>query len=232
MKRKDDMKIPSNLPVPISKAVLPQAYESAKSALAHCFEMDECKDWADKAQALASYARQAKDESLRKTADRIQARAVRRCGELLKQIPPARGANQNIKDADGPKDKKQTRKDAAAGAGLSERQKKTALRVASVPGDVFESAVDSDSPPTVTALAEIGKSAQKSGDSAAREIAKAAEAVGKKATALHSACVRLAQLCREHEASIASISLAITATRMYRAKTELDNSISMMKGEE
>ena len=40
---------------------------------------------------MASYARQAKDESLRKQADRIQARAIRRCGELLKQIEPDKG---------------------------------------------------------------------------------------------------------------------------------------------
>lgn len=36
--------------------------------------------------ALASYAKQADDDTLRKQADRIQARAVRRCGELLKQF--------------------------------------------------------------------------------------------------------------------------------------------------
>ncbi len=40
----------------------------------------------------------------------------------------------------------------AARAGLSERQRKTALRVASVPADVFEYQVESDSPPTVTKL--------------------------------------------------------------------------------
>ncbi len=40
---------------------------------------------------MGSYARQAKDDSLRKMADRIQARAIRRCGELLRQIEPARG---------------------------------------------------------------------------------------------------------------------------------------------
>jgi hypothetical protein len=36
------------------------------------------------AEALASYARQADDDSLRQLADRIQARAVRRCVELAK----------------------------------------------------------------------------------------------------------------------------------------------------
>jgi hypothetical protein len=48
--------------------------------------MDECQQWADKAEALASYAKQSKDDSLRKMCDRIQARAIRRCGELLKKF--------------------------------------------------------------------------------------------------------------------------------------------------
>lgn len=42
----------------------------------------------DEAEAMDSYA--SKDETLRKLADRIQARAIRRYGELLKQIEPKR----------------------------------------------------------------------------------------------------------------------------------------------
>ncbi len=68
----------------ISDARLPASYERAKSALAECSRIDECKEWADKAEALASYAKQAKDDGLRILADRIQARAINRCGELLK----------------------------------------------------------------------------------------------------------------------------------------------------
>ena len=71
---------------------LPANYERAKNALSQCVSIDECKDWSDKAAALASYAKQAKDDSLHKMALRIQGRAVRRCGELLKQVEPARGA--------------------------------------------------------------------------------------------------------------------------------------------
>jgi hypothetical protein len=107
------------------------------------------------AAALSSYARQADDESLHRYADRIKARAIRRCGELLKLVEPARGANQNIRDGAG---MKVTRQSAASDAGLSERQKVTALRVASVPIEDFEQQVESDSPPTITALAEQGTS--------------------------------------------------------------------------
>lgn len=76
----------------IANAQLPERYEAAKQALAECDHIDECKDWADKAAALGSYARQADDDTLHKTAIRIQTRAIRRCGELLKtfQTGPAR----------------------------------------------------------------------------------------------------------------------------------------------
>ena len=90
---------------------------------------------------MASYAKQANDTALRKMADRIQARAIRRCGELLKQIKSARGANQNFREGALPK---VGRGAAAKKAGMSEHQRKTALRVAAVPKPEFEEAVASN----------------------------------------------------------------------------------------
>ena len=72
-------------------ALLPACYQNAKAALANCEQIDECQSWADKAAALASYARQAKDNQLLKMSTRIKDRAVRRAGELLKQIEPDKG---------------------------------------------------------------------------------------------------------------------------------------------
>jgi hypothetical protein len=149
--------LPTN-PLPahirVSDARLPATYEQAKTALAACSRIDECQEWANKAEALASYARQADDDSLRKLADRIQARAVRRCGELLKQFD---GRPQNAaKQMDG-SDHLISRAEAGSNAGMSERQIKTAVRVANVPADQFEKVVESETPATVTALAEMGK---------------------------------------------------------------------------
>ena len=138
----------------VANAQLPASYENAKTALANCSSMDECKDWADKAKALASYARQSQDESLRKMAMRIQARAIRRAGELLKQIMPKKGANQNISAGDHTKDL--TRKQAADDAGFSHHQRNHALRVATLGEDEFTHQVESDNPPTVTKLADQG----------------------------------------------------------------------------
>ena len=78
-------------------------------------------------------------------ADRIQARAVRRCGELLKAIRPATGAHRKSDAADI-----LSRKQAATDAGMSERQRVTALRVASVPRDAFERQGEGPAPPIPT----------------------------------------------------------------------------------
>jgi hypothetical protein len=152
--------LPANLPA-VRTARLPTVYVAAKTALAECSRIDECKDWADKAAALASYAKQAEDETLLNTAVRIQARAIKRCGELLRQIAPAPGGRPSAKP-DGkpmPAPAQVSRSQAAKQAGLSSRQKNTALRVANVPEDEFERRVESDKPPTVTKLAALGTKA-------------------------------------------------------------------------
>jgi len=93
-----------------------------------------------RAKALASYAKQANDETLHRYADRIKARAIRRCGQLVKQIEPkhtgrpknGRGAPPNSRAA------------TAKAAGLSRDQAKQAVRVANVPEESFERQVESD----------------------------------------------------------------------------------------
>jgi hypothetical protein len=84
-----------------------------------------------------------------KLAMRIQAPAMQRVGELLKEIKPGKpgrrptdihvGAHIDL-----------SRSDAARRAGLSDHQKNTVLRLASIPPDEFEAAVESDKPPTET----------------------------------------------------------------------------------
>ena len=110
-----------NLPTQISAAHLPDSYEAAKVALAECARVDECQDWADRAAALASYARQSEDATLEAYAKRIRARAIRRAGELLKQVEPQAGARSDL----GSWASIGSRKAIATEAGMSERQAKT-----------------------------------------------------------------------------------------------------------
>lgn len=137
-----------------SNARLPQSYESAKNALTQCVALDECKSWADKAAALASYAKQANDEELMKMATRIRDRAIRRAGELLNQIEPGQGARES-KRGEGDHTPLH-RQDAAREAGLSKHQQVQAVRIANIPREDFERQVDSDKPPTLSQLAVQG----------------------------------------------------------------------------
>jgi hypothetical protein len=176
----------SDLPATFSvaNAKLPQTYENAKTALANCASIDECQEWADKAEALASYAKMADDDTLRKLADRIQARAVRRMGELLKQFD-GRGDHRK---SDGAVISSPTQKEVADQAGISDRQRTTAVRVANVPAEQFEKQVESPTPPTVTKLAEQGTKK--------REATPARPAGFSAATSLIGAVEDFAEFCR------------------------------------
>ena len=129
--------------------------QGAKTALAQCEKLDECKEWGDRMAALASYAKQADDDSLLKMAQRIKARAIRRTGELLKQIESAQG--QRTDKLKGDASPKFTRTQAAERVGLSPDQQKQAIRVSNIPAAEFEKVVESENPATVTELAERRK---------------------------------------------------------------------------
>lgn len=143
-----------NLPMNVSSASLPRTYEAARVALSECSQVDECKDWADKAAALASYARQADDQELERMAQRIRARAIRRAGELLKQIEPQQGARNDLTSGSRPPEV--TRTEAAREAGMSPHQAKQSTRIASIPEKEFERQVEGEKPPTLSALAQQG----------------------------------------------------------------------------
>lgn len=137
-----------------ANAQLPATYQNAKNALSECVQIDECVTWADKAAALASYAKQANDDEMMKMATRIRDRAIRRAGELLKQIEPGQGARDGKREVGT---HPPLRQEVAAKAGMSPHQAKQAVRVANVPQEDFDRQVESANPPTVTKLAEQGK---------------------------------------------------------------------------
>jgi hypothetical protein len=128
-----------------SDSRLPASYELAVAAIAKASGIDECRDLSDKAMALASNARQSRDDCLQRMAIRTQAGATCRCG-----------ARTDLQPGDTT-DLKLTRASAATDAGMSERQRKTALGVASVSKADSEQPVENEKPPTVTKRAEQGK---------------------------------------------------------------------------
>jgi hypothetical protein len=146
------MKDEYSIAVAARHAVLPLIYGRARQALSECARLDECKDWADKAAALAVYAAQANDEQLMNDAKRIKARAVDRMGELAEAIPTKPGKRTDLEPGGG----MSPRLEAATKAGLSPDQLKDAIRVHNVPRDVFERLVEGNNPPTISFLARQG----------------------------------------------------------------------------
>lgn len=152
------MNKPNLLPVTYNQVALqrdrlPVNYVAAKQAISECAKIDECKTWADKALAIEAYAKQANDETLEKDARRIRARAVERSGELLREIEAPKGRPRN-RAGGGPIF--QTRAETVKSAGLSPRQAKEMLRVANVPKAQRDALIESDDPPTIRTLAELG----------------------------------------------------------------------------
>jgi hypothetical protein len=139
----------------IDDAPLPERYERAKAALADCDNLDECLQWVDKHVALASYAKQARDERLLAYAERIRLRVERRAGELLLQLDKRKpGPKSELNAAEGIKLSRDT---LAKNAGLSRKQAITAMRVANVSPERFDELVEQPKrPATLTKIAEEG----------------------------------------------------------------------------
>lgn len=71
-----------NLPAPAPQS-LPLSYSEACRAIAFCVRVDECRGWADKAAAVAAYAKMVRNVQLEADAKRIRLRATRRIGEII-----------------------------------------------------------------------------------------------------------------------------------------------------
>jgi hypothetical protein len=111
-------------------------YESARFALQQAVEIDEVKDIRDKAQAMAAYARQANDTKLVEWATEIKVRAERKAGQMLADMPKlsgARGVGKKVESHDATP---------LSELGISKTQSSRWQKLAAVPDDQFEQAVE------------------------------------------------------------------------------------------
>mgnify|MGYP001606872287 CR=1 FL=1 len=134
-------------------------YEAARYALKVAQQVDEVKDIRDKAQALAAYARQAKDEDMIRWATEIKLRAERRAGELLNGTERNEGAlkvgNSPVVTSSyhGPK--------TLSEIGLSKRQSSDFQAISEIPEEKFEEKLKIGKPTTKSLVSESPKRKEK-----------------------------------------------------------------------
>lgn len=92
----DMRKLPVVIRRDVPAAFLPNNYVVACNAIKACARVDEAADMANKAAAIATYAREAADKTLKANAEKIRVRAERRVGELLLELYPNRTCPENV----------------------------------------------------------------------------------------------------------------------------------------
>ena len=113
-------------------------YEAARTALAECQRVDEVKDIRDKAEAMAAYARQAKDTELIQYATEIKVRAERRAGEMLAH---GRAIGDRAKSGGDMKKPEESRPPTLSEIGITKDQSSRWQSLASMSDAHFETAV-------------------------------------------------------------------------------------------
>ena len=115
-------------------------YDAAKKAIAEYKTVDEVKDFRDKALAIEAYAKQANDMALEWDAARARVRAERKCGELLSEMKREQGARNDITSPDSAE--KSEYAGALESSGISTQQSSNYQKLAAIPEEEFEKAVD------------------------------------------------------------------------------------------
>lgn len=116
----------------VPTAFLPNNYIVACNAIKACARVDEAAEMANKAAAIATYAREAADTTLKVNAEKIKVRAERRVGELLLELYP--GMERGKWDG--------TYKESSAKTGLAANRISIATRLTEVPESRFEKSMD------------------------------------------------------------------------------------------
>ncbi|KKN77908.1 hypothetical protein LCGC14_0354730 [marine sediment metagenome] len=113
-------------------------YEAARQALQAARDVDEVKDIRDKAVAMQSYAKQAKDPKMEMWAAEIRLRAEVRAGAMLAEMDKAPGKRTDLVPKKDQVDDRPT----LADIGISKKESSQWQRAASVPEEEREAAIE------------------------------------------------------------------------------------------
>jgi hypothetical protein len=136
----DLRRLPALAKQQIDTANLPGMYKAAVAALRQCYRVDELKDIEDKHSAIAHYAKQIKDDSLRYYAERIRLRAFERIGELLSEITDLAA-----------------RRSEAESCGVSMTTANRAILASHIPPKIRDKLIEQTPPISKLKMAEYGK---------------------------------------------------------------------------
>lgn len=117
-------------------------YEAARRALAEAHRVDEVKQLRDKHEALAAYARQAKDTEMIQYATEMKVRAERRAGQLLAEMEKAKGTLKRGATLPRSHDATAEKQKTLAEMGISKDQSSRYQALAGMPDDAFETAIE------------------------------------------------------------------------------------------
>ena len=128
-------------------------YDSMCRAIAAAYEVDEVKDIRDKALAIETYARQAKNTEAERQACEIKLRAERKAGRLLAEREKAKGIRLEGRSPGGDyRRSDDPTTETLADLGISKQQSANWQRLATVPDDKFELALASPTKPSTNGI--------------------------------------------------------------------------------
>jgi hypothetical protein len=130
-------------------------YDAMCRAIDAAYEVDEVKEFRDKAIALETYARQARNIEAERRATTIRIKAERKAGELLAAMKKAKGGAEKGTKRDGPGGKvmQSDGPTALRDIGISKQQSSDWQKLAAVPQKRFEAALaDKSKMPSTAAI--------------------------------------------------------------------------------
>lgn len=122
---------------------MPVVYQEAVKAVAACKTFDEARNWSDKADALAAWAKIYADDAIEREAKALKLHAYRRIGQLAEEIRPV--AHRGRLGTTGPQSLLRQE-------GFKGSQASAMVKIARMPEKKFEAVATSKAPPSPSTL--------------------------------------------------------------------------------